>query len=156
MVIRRFRESDALRCYNIVKGCLQNINRFEGSLTTTDLLLKNFLPSKLPSMSREYDLYIIEDKGKVMGFAGIDSEAYIRSFFIDYRHLRMGYGSQLLRKLEYAAKKKKKKKILARASPYGEKFYLSHGFRRLKRQTKPLKVDGEKGRITYVEMEKNL
>lgn len=148
--LRSFRKEDAQGVKELILGVLAKEYPFDKSA---------YSDSDLDKIGEVYGgprdaFFLIEESSDVVGTAAVKAEskddALLRRFFVDLKHRRRGYGSELIKKVINFCKEKGYKKIYFRCTDRmidAMSLCKKHGFK----ETDSLEVSGFK--IHKLEME---
>lgn len=132
--LRRFDKKDAKGVKELILSILSNEYPFDKSAYSDSDLEKIDEVYGGPSDA----FFIVEDKGDIVGTVGIKEEtkdeALLRRLFVDLKHRRRGYGSELLTKAIEFAKSKAYKRIYFRSTDRmvdAMKLCLKNGFKEI-------------------------
>jgi GNAT superfamily N-acetyltransferase len=150
MIIRRFRPTDARRCYAIIKCCYLTVNYGEDSPTATRILIQEDTPSHLIENSRRRYYFVAVHNGGIVGVGGVGKDGCLHTFFVDPRHHGRGIGDKIMKRTLAEAKKRGFATLRCNSSLFAEGFYKKYGFKRIRRMNIPYKGD----RIHYIKMER--
>jgi len=145
-MIRKFKNSDAKECREIMLNCIDK-NLTSLTKDNKDFMIKCSQPENLIKKSREVSFFVYEEKGKIIGTGAFD-EGEIRTMFIHPELQKKGRGRKILNFLIELAKSKGYKKVFLKSSPEAEEFYKKQRFKRT----------GEKNDFNFktIEMEKEI
>ncbi len=142
--IRKFRVSDASKVSRLVRGTLKTVNAREYPKKTIQMFVKYFSAQNIKKDSKTDSIYLAFAGSKLVGCGKVSRENWIGMLFLKPRYIGKGIGALLLSQLEKAAKKHKTKAIHANSAPGALRFYIKHGFKKVK------KIKKDTGGIAYV------
>lgn len=155
MIIRKFRDNDALECYLLYfENEIREVSKYYDKKSMWGFL-KNFSPKKM--ISKQRMRLVAVDKGSVIGFIFVrigKKSAYVGSLFVSVSHMGKGVGTKLYKEAEKILKSKGIRKIRLNStiSPNTLRFYEEMGFKNMGKTT--VKLRGV--RASVVKMEKTL
>jgi len=131
MKIRKYKKLDEKEIKELITSCL--IETYKKS------------PIKKFEDFEDYSIfYVVEDKGKIIGCAGLEDEGKnigkLRRLYINKNFRKNGLGTKLLKKIELFALKKRFNKIILSTNKKLEgtiKFYQKNGFKIYKEEAHP-------------------
>jgi len=138
MKIRKFKSGDAKACSRIIYSCLDNMKM--------DKKFKKFLkekdtPNGIIKTSKEADIFIYENNGKILGLGKLEDRK-IGMMFIDIKNQRKGIGKAILIYLEKLAKKRGKRKVWLNSFIGATKFYKKFDYEKAgKRDRDAIKME---------------
>ncbi len=77
---------------------------------------------------QQYQVYIAEEQGQVVGFAEFEPTGHIDCFYVHHQWQRCGVGSQLITQIEADARKQNLARLFADVSITARPFFEHHGF----------------------------
>ena len=133
MNIRRYKNSDAQKLWELVYNTIHTINFGDYSQAQVDA----WAPASVDFTWWQKELntkqpFIIEFSDEIVGYADIQNNGFIHHFFCDHRYQRQGIGSMLLKYLITQAINKEIEKIIVEASITARPFFEYHGFNVIK------------------------
>jgi len=150
--IRNFEPKDATTVCNLIR-----INDLEiasqsypkGVITYWD---KDLTPDKILEKSRQRICFVAEQDKKVVGYISF-LEREIKKLFVLPELHRRGIGRELISKIDEVAKEKSLDKLIVYSTIYGEPFYQSCGFNKIRDSWQET---GNKIKYKLIYMEKKL
>ena len=136
MKIRKFRDADARRTSYLIRRTLRVSNGPDYDTKTIDSFVAHFSPSTLRKLSRERDIFVVEDNGRLLATGSLAGRT-VAAFFVNPRFQRQGVGTALLKHIERAAARGRVERLRVNSSFTALPFYRLHGYRRLPNQPKP-------------------
>jgi GNAT superfamily N-acetyltransferase len=134
VTIRKFRQSDAKACAQVIVETFSQFNKNEGTKAAAQKYIEQYSP-KLPQevlleRFRATPIFFVAvENEKVIGLArGRPNK--ITNLFILGKHHGAGIGKKLMQRFEAEAKRQKSKFVKARASLYATPFYQGIGYRK--------------------------
>ena len=125
MLIRKFEDKDRKQVTNLIGKILYEIFKVKPKRVELDKGL----------FKKEGILYVVENKGKIIGTAGIRKHrgkaARLKKMYIENSYRRIGLSQKLYNRLQSFAKKKRYQKIMLSTTPQMKaaiKFYEKQGF----------------------------
>ncbi len=151
MRIRKFRKEDAKEVSILKQRSQREVMGGYYPPHVVDFFCRKNTPEYVLNKSKEMDLFVAVEKGKIVGVNGLKKNA-VRSFYVLPGFMRKGIGRKLIENVEKLARKKGIKKLLVHSSLYAEEFYRKCGFRKLRT------LHNRRGKIRFDEilMEKKL
>lgn len=148
--IRKFRESDADRCREIIKAC------FDGPVALFPEKKKAVLSVMLherylEDAAQRYDLLVYESDGQVLGMGAYEDNE-IKRIFVDPSEHGQGIGGKMLSYLEQMAVAAGADELILHPFDNSGAFYLKRGYKLT--DTFTFEVSGEK--VTLAEMVKKV
>lgn len=131
MRIRKFKEKDARRVYEIISRCDKEITSKYYSSSLIDALVKSFDEKKLIKNNRGRICFVVIKGRKVVGHISFEGNE-IKKLHVDPDFIGKGIGKKLLKKILKYSKKKGMKKIIVKSTILAEDFYSKFGFMRKK------------------------
>ena len=116
-----------------------------------DLLKSLNTPLDIKKKIKEYDMFCLLEKKKIIGTVSIN-KSEIKGVFVKYNYARKGIGTKLMNFIEDYARKNKIKKVHLYSAEKAKGFYKKLGYKLIKKIEKPWQ--GVKS-INFL-MEKNL
>ncbi len=83
-----------------------------------------------------YDVYVVEDEKKILGFSEYQFPGHIDCFYVHHEWQRKGVGTLLYEAIKKQAKKEGTKRLFADVSITGKPFFLNQGFISVKEQNR--------------------
>jgi putative acetyltransferase len=83
---------------------------------------------------REKNPFVVEEEGKILGFAELEDDGHIDFFYCDHEHQRQGIGSRLYEAIESEARRMEISRLHAAVSLNAKAFFLRMGFQVVKEQ----------------------
>lgn len=77
---------------------------------------------------KNYNVYVAEEDGHIVGFTELDSVGHIDCFFVHYQWQRRGVGTRLMERVVSTAKKKRIARLYAEVSITARPFFAKLGF----------------------------
>ncbi len=150
MRIRKFKKEDAKSVSNIIRKCLKEVNIKEYSKKVIISLCNFFTPALIISNSKNRTIYVVTEKGKVIGTASLKGDT-VYTVFVNPKIHRKGVGSKLMDKVEELAKKKGHKTVKVPSSFGAFEFYKRRGYKKVK-----INHTKSKNHPNTIEMKKSL
>ncbi len=131
MKIRRFRKSDSIKVYELIrKNDLETASKFYPKKIINEWL-KELSPAKILKKSMERICFVAEKDKKIVGYVSL-SEDEVKKLFVLPKFHKKGIGKKLLDKIEKVARGKRIKKLVLYSNFYAEPFYKKCGFKKIK------------------------
>lgn len=150
-MIRKFRSRDEPACRKIISECFYKsvrLNKKANKYVKDLYAAEGFLTRK----SKKYDIFVYEQKGKVVGMGALQKN-YIGKVYVRPSMHGKGIGSEMLIFLENLAVKRGYKAAILHAYRNSQRFYSNKGYKFIK-----MFIYNEPGntRIPTYEMRKKL
>jgi putative acetyltransferase len=131
MRIRKFKDKDAKKVAILIRKTLVEVNIMDYPETIIQNLCEKYSPEHIKEFSRKRDMFVAEEKGKIIGTAGI-SQKYISNVFVHPDYQRQKIGAALMIAVEDLARQKGFNTVRLDACITAVKFYEKRGYKRLK------------------------
>ena len=150
MRIRKFRKQEAVKASNIIKKGFQLNSSYYDKESIEEQIEANS-PKKLIEKSKKVDYFVATEKDRILGIGGYD-KVKAHTFFVDPKHHRKGIAKNIMERVISEAKKHEIKTLDTWSTFHAEKFYISVGFKKIKKFTLKCKYST----ITFILMRKKL
>ena len=154
MIIRKFRNSDAIELAKMHKATISNVNSQDYNKKQIKVWSDKISANKYKKTSKEKNrvIFVAIEKRKIVGY-GEYLDKHIAGLYISKDHLGEGIGKKLLQILESHAYKKGIRTIMCFSTITAHKFYEKNGYKTIKKNTK-YQIGNQK--LTIYEMKKRL
>ena len=153
MIIRKFKNSDAVELARMHRSTIRKINSKDYNKNQIKVWSGKVSAQKYKKTSKEDRIiFVAIEKGKIIGY-GEYRDKHIAGLYISRNNLGKGIGRKLLNKLEQHAFKKGIKTIMCFSTITAHKFYEKNGYKTIKKNTK-YQIGNQK--LTIYEMKKRL
>ena len=131
MLIRKFRDEDAIRVSNIIKDGFQISNAPYYSKNSIQEQVEANSAENLIEKAKKVNYFVAVKQDKIVGFGGYDNKK-VHTLFVDPEEQRQGIGKKILERILSEAKKEGIISLDSWSTYYAEKFYNNHGFKKIK------------------------
>jgi N-acetylglutamate synthase-like GNAT family acetyltransferase len=142
MKLRRAKLEDARKILNLKKKTFKEINSKDYSKKVVDEYVEGQKLSEIVENITNRIIFILEEKGKLLGVVGLNREGLVGSLYIRSDQVGKGYGKKLMIHVENYAKKLGIKKIVLHPTRTAEALYERLGYK-TKNKTQDWKIGGE-------------
>lgn len=136
MIIRKFKEEDAVRVSEIIWKALEVSNSKDYGQDVLLNMKKEYSAERIGFLSKSRTLLIAEDAGMVIGVGGIEND-FISCVFVDPDQQGKGIGRGIMKALEAIAKDNRYQAVFLHSSITAESFYAGIGYLVEKRNADP-------------------
>lgn len=130
MRIRKFREEDAEELSRLIIKALAEVNSRDYPESSIRFLCGRYSPGLLVEKSREMEMYMAVEGGKILGTASLLGNT-IRTVFVDTKSHKEGIGTALIKHLEDVARKKGYESIEVPSTITAQGFYEKLGYKKI-------------------------
>lgn len=139
MEVRKFREGEEKELWALFYNTIHNVNIQDYDKAQLDAWAPDDLDINVAIQKfRAIDPFVIIQKGKIIGYADIQSDGYIDHFYCHHEFQGQGVGSTLFATLDKEAKKNGILKMYSNVSITARPFFEAMGFSVEKEQVIPL------------------
>jgi GNAT superfamily N-acetyltransferase len=121
MKIRKFKKSDALKTYHVIKDSLNG-----------KLLYLRYKPYELVNnFSKKWDIYVAESGGKIVATGSTENNK-IYAVYVKQKHQKTGIGKKIMSFLEKNIKNKGYSKAEIHSNMNAYNFYKKLGYKKIR------------------------
>lgn len=131
IAIRKFGKEDAEELSRLIIKALTEVNSRDYPESAIRFLCGRYSPKLLIEKSKEREMFVAVDGGRVVGTASLLGNT-IRTVFVDTKFHKEGIGTRLIRHLEGVARKKGYKSIEVPSTTTACGFYEKLGYKRIR------------------------
>lgn len=131
MRIRKFRGEDAEELSRLIIKALTEVNSRDYPESAIRFLCGRYSPKLLIEKSKEREMYVAAENGKVLGTASLLGNT-IRTVFVNPESHNKGIGTRLIEHLESVARKKGYKSTEVPSTTTACGFYEKLGYKRIR------------------------
>ena len=134
MIVRRFRNEDAVELSNMIRETLLLVNSKDYSMEFIQKTMDELSPEEMISRSLWMNLYVVLLEGKIVGCGGIgaywgsETESSLFNIFVSAKHQRQGIGRKIIETLENDEYFLRAKRVEIPASKTALSFYKKMGY----------------------------
>ena len=134
MIVRKFRNEDAVELSNMIRETLLLVNSKDYSLEFIQKTIDELSPEEMISRSLWMNLYVVLLEGKIVGCGGIgaywgsETESSLFNIFVSAKHQRQGIGRKIIETLENDEYFLRAKRVEIPASKTALAFYKKMGY----------------------------
>ena len=151
MLIRKFKNSDAVSASSLIKECFDAIDLGGHTEEGKRLQIEGNSPQNLINRAQSTRYFIAIDTGRIVGICGYDKYK-VQTLFVDIGYQNQGIGKALLNKILLEALNEGLTSLKTWATFYSELFYHKSGFEK----TGEIHLPEGKNDIILIEMECDL
>lgn len=129
--IRKFRKEDAEKTSKLIIKALTEVNSKDYSASAISFLRKRYSPELLIEKSKEREMFVASEDGKILGTAGLLGNT-IRTVFVSTESHKKGIGTKLIKHLEAVARKKGYESLEVPSTTTACGFYEKLGYKRIR------------------------
>jgi ribosomal protein S18 acetylase RimI-like enzyme len=133
MIIRKFRNNDAIAASKLIKKTLLTTNSAFYPKRVINCIIKAYNHGKLIILAKERDFFVAVSKNKIVGTIQISNDGWICCFFVHPNYQNQGIGARLLKHTIVFMKKRNFKAVRLHSSINSTGFYKKYGFRLIKK-----------------------
>ena len=127
-MIRLIEERDLQRVSALIQNTLLVSNLPDYDLDIIGNLIDAFSPQRIRALAGKRRIYILEDKGLLLGTIGLEDDR-IYNFFVSPDRQGSGIGGQLLDFVESRVKEDGRRRLMVHSSLTAVSFYRAKGYR---------------------------
>lgn len=143
--IRQIRSNEVENISALIRNTLLISNSIDYDMHVIRNLSRQYAPRNVADMALRRDMYIHTREGRITGTVSLKDDT-IFAFFVAPDKQRTGIGSSLLSFVEQKARTKGIESIKVGASITARHFYLTHGYRMIRKEN-----DGSYGDVIYMD-----
>ena len=129
MQIRTYRNGDIPQISRLYYDTIHRINRRDYTREQVDAWAPDVPDDTFwKERFKNYNVYVAEDDGRIVGFAELGSTGHIDCFFVHCERQRSGVGTRLMERVTCSAGKNRISRLYADVSITAVPFFLGHGF----------------------------
>lgn len=129
MVIRTVQASDLPEIARLFYETVHHVNARDYTPEQIEAWAPEiYAPSYWQERFDQYQVYVAEEQGQVVGFSEFESTGHIDCFYVHYQWQRCGVGTQLIAQIETEAHIQNIPRLFADVSVTARPFFERHGF----------------------------
>lgn len=134
MIVRKFRNEDAVELSNMIRETLMLVNSKDYSMEFIQKTMDELSPEEMISRSLWMNLYVVLLEGKIVGCGGIgaywgsETESSLFNIFVSAHHQGQGIGRKIIETLENDEYFLRAKRVEIPASKTALAFYKKMGY----------------------------
>jgi len=132
MIIRKFRDLDAIELARLHRSTIRNVNRQDYPKKQIDVWAGKTSAERFRRLAKENTRFVAVEKGKLIGFADYKNDE-LMGLYIHKDHIGKGVGKKLLQILEADAYKNGIRTMKCTSTITAHKFYEKNGYKTIRK-----------------------
>ncbi|ORM65356.1 GNAT family N-acetyltransferase [Pantoea rodasii] len=134
MEIRRFKDGDASALFDVFSSSIRDLASRDYTPQQIEVWAsKDIDPQQWASHMKALNPFVVEVKGRIAGYADVQSNGYIDHFYVSGAYAKQGVGSLLMKGLHEEAERLGLNELTSNVSKTAESFFERQGFTVVKR-----------------------